>query len=72
MTKEALLAGLRAKFPEVEEKHLEWAAIELYAAFAANPDRINEIFFARVEEGLRVGHESAIQMAMASVRAVAA
>lgn len=69
--KENVLMGLQVKFPEVEERHLDWAATELFAAYKLDEDRTNEIFFQKVEDGLREGNESAIQVALASVRALA-
>jgi hypothetical protein len=72
LTKDTILDGLRVKFPEVEEIDLDWAAVELFAAYETDENRINEIFFQKVEDGLRARHESAIQIALASVKLLAA
>jgi hypothetical protein len=72
LTKDTVLAGLRIQFPEVEESHLNWAAVELFAAYETGENRTNEIFFQKVEDGLRACHEGAIQIALASVKLLAA
>lgn len=70
----AIRLGLRDKFPDLPAEAAEWAiekVVEATEAFArGETDSIEASYCKEVERALRADNENAIQVAMASIRAM--
>lgn len=70
----AIRLGLRGKLPDLPAEVVDWEVekvVEATEAFArGETDSIATSYCEAVEQALRAGDESAIQLAMASIRAM--
>lgn len=67
-TVESVAKGLGMVFPDLGETHRTWMAELLMSTTSASPELANELFHVKIEESVRAGNESAIQVVVAAAR----
>lgn len=70
ISRDSILKGIEVKFPDMQNEHREWVADNLWRAYSADPRNTDSLFHGYIEAGVRSGSESAIQYAMACLKAL--